>query len=184
MRIAFERMAEGSPRRGHRHCVKLFEMERREVSVGAEGLVGHPGEGEWRRHVLSSLRRHCCSGWLLPGFRQLSVAGANSSVYRQLGRAAAASIATSRALGWRGEVEWRARACNLSAPGKWRGRALLRVHSWASRWIATRSAGGRRSVSTGGTTTFMCSPTSSLLFLSTIRFRFCDLLDIALGHAF
>ena len=38
-------------------------------------------------------------------------------VYRQLGRAAAASIATSRALGGRGEVEWRARACNLSAPG-------------------------------------------------------------------
>ena len=117
MRIAFERMAEGSPRRGHRHCVKLFDMERREVSVGAEGLAGHPVEGEWRRHVLSSLRRHCCSGWLLPGFRQLSVAGANSSVYRQLGRAAAASIATSRALGGRGEVEWRARACNLSAPG-------------------------------------------------------------------
>jgi hypothetical protein len=73
-------MAEGSPRRGHRHRVKLFKMEHREVSVGAEGLVGHPGEGEWWRHALSSLCRHCCSGRLLPGFRQLSVAAANSSV--------------------------------------------------------------------------------------------------------
>ena len=117
LRIAFERMAEGSPHCGHRHRVKLFVLEHREVSVGAEGLVGHPGEGEWRRHALSSLCRHCCSGWLLPGFRQLSVADANSSLYRQLCRAAAASIATSRALGGRGEVEWRARACNLSAPG-------------------------------------------------------------------
>ena len=54
MRIAFERIAEGSPRCGHRNCVKLFLMEHREVSVGAEGLVGHLGEGEWRRHALSS----------------------------------------------------------------------------------------------------------------------------------
>jgi len=117
LRIAFERMAEGSPRRGHRHRVKLFVLEHWEVSVGAEGLVGHPGEGEWRRHALSSLRRHCCSGWLFPGFRQLSVAGAKFSAYRQLGRAAAASIATSRALDGHGEGEWPARAWNLSAPG-------------------------------------------------------------------
>ena len=90
---------------------------------GRRGLGRPPGGGRVEETCTLLLRRHCCSGWLLPGFRQLSVAAANSSAYRQLNRAAAASIATSRALGGRGEGEWRARACNLSAPGSmpWEG---------------------------------------------------------------